>query len=299
MITDDSVSANKATGFYAYNGMICVGDYVEYEDGWLTFRTQIVEQNNVCGFFLDGEFYPLAKFISDMSAGDMKIRECAEIDFTIMNPTQKDKPAKAFLKEITLTDCPICGRSAQIAIQADPASFYVECSPGCTAPRCYHLDYHETMSAWTDFVLWYQSFFRGYYRYVPMSHHDLVFSSGQQVLITQEDHSPYIDVSDGIYSFMDINDLRLQSGQLFNMEELGRTWLAFRRMAESEIEERNSPVNLLSKRRALKHCHEVLERLLEYNEKSFHNDPHLRHLMRDMWDALGETDEVLDRILWK
>lgn len=299
MIKDDSVSANKATGFYAYNGMICVGDHVEYEDGWLTFRTIIVEQNNVYGFFLDGEFYPLAKFISDMSAGDMKIRDCAEIDFTIINPSQKGKPAKTFREDITLPNCPICGRSTQIAIEEDPTSYYVECSPGCTAPKCYHLDYHETAGAWTDFVQWYQSFFKGYYRYVPVSHHDLVFSSGQQMLITQEDHGSWIDVSDGIYSFMDINDLRLQSGQLLNMEELGRTWLAFRRMAESEIEERNRPVNLLSKRRALKHCHEVLERLQEHNEKAFRNDPHLWQLKRDMMNAIGETDEVLDSLLWK
>ena len=35
----------KSTNLSAFNGEIHVGDYVLYEDGWLTFKVQIVEQD--------------------------------------------------------------------------------------------------------------------------------------------------------------------------------------------------------------------------------------------------------------
>ena len=298
-MTDNITTNGKSTGYFACNGMMHIGDHVLYEDGHLSFRTQIIEKDGVYGFFLDNEFHSLAEFVADLSADDVSIRHCAEIDFTIIDPTTEYAPAKELREDIKLPDCPVCGRSAQLAISEDPAGFYVECSPGCAAPRCFHLDYHETVAAWIDFALWHESFFCGYHRFVPMSHHDLVFSSGQPILIAHEEQGTWEDVSDGIYSFMDIDDLRLKSDQLMNMEDFGRTWLAFRRMCETEIEERNRPVNLLSKRRALKHCVEVLERLQEHNSRAFRNDPDLWKIVRDMLNALGATDELLDKIIWQ
>lgn len=296
---ENSTIDRKSTGYFAHNGMMHIGDHVLYEDGYMSFRTQIIEKDGVCGFYLDNDFHPLAEFVADLSEDDVSIRHCAEMDFTIIDPTTEYAPAKALREDIKLPDCPVCGRSAQLAISEVPAGFSVECSPGCAAPRCFHLDYHETVAAWIDFALWYESFFCGYHRFVPMSHHDLVFSSGQPILIAHEEQGTWEDVSDGIYSFMDIDDLRLKSDQLVNMEDFGRTWLAFRRMCEPEIEERNRPVNLLSKRRTLMHCIEVLDRLQEHNQRAYSNDPHLYQLKRDMWTALSATDELLDEILWQ
>ena len=298
-MADNSTIDRKSTGYFAHNGMMHIGDHVLYEDGYLTFRTQIIENDGVYGFFLDNEFYALSEFVFYMSEDEKRVRDSNEIEFTIIDPNTDFKPAKVFRENVKLPDCPVCGKSAQLAVSEDPASFHVECSPGCAAPRCYHLDYHETVAAWTDFVLWHESFFCGYYRFVPMSHRELVLSSGQPILIVQEEQGVWEDVSDGIYSFMDIDDLRLTSDQLMNMENFGRTWLAFRRLSETEIEERNRPINLLSKRRALKHCIEVLERLQGHNSKAFRNDPHLWKLVRDMLNVLGATDELLDKILWQ
>ena len=78
----------KSTNLSAYNGEIHVGDYVLYEDGWLTFKVQIVEQVGVCGFFLEDEFHPLLEFVRDMSLDKEKCD--AAIDFTILN--QKGEP---------------------------------------------------------------------------------------------------------------------------------------------------------------------------------------------------------------
>ena len=78
----------KSTNLSAFNGEIHVGDYVLYEDGWLTFTVQIVEQDGVCGFFLEDEFHPLLEFVRDMSLDKEKCD--AAIDFTILN--QKGEP---------------------------------------------------------------------------------------------------------------------------------------------------------------------------------------------------------------
>jgi len=78
----------KSTNLSAFNGEIHVGDYVLYEDGWLTFTAQIVEQDGICGFFLEDEFQPLLEFVRDMS---LNKEECdAAINFTILN--QKGEP---------------------------------------------------------------------------------------------------------------------------------------------------------------------------------------------------------------
>ena len=74
----------RSTNLSAFNGEIHVGDYVLYEDGWLTFTVQIVEQDGVCGFFLEDEFQSLLEFVRDMSLDKEKCD--AAIDFTILNP---------------------------------------------------------------------------------------------------------------------------------------------------------------------------------------------------------------------
>jgi len=83
-----------------------------------------------------------------------------------------------------------------------------------------------------------------------------------------------------------------------DMAQFGRTWLAFRRMSQSEIDERNRPVNLLSKRRALCHCIAILDQLHEFKSKAFYNDPHLLQLLNQMRDAVSETDELIDSFVW-
>ena len=91
----------------------------------------------------------------------------------------------------------------------------------------------------------------------------------------------------------------LTDDQTLDMAQFGRTWHAFRRMSQSEIEERKRPVNLLSNRRTLKHCIKVLGRLQEHNRKAYSNGPHLHQLKWDMWVALGTADELIDTILWQ
>ena len=297
-MADNSTIDRKSTGYFANNGMMHIGDHVLYEDGNLTFRTQIVEQDDVCGFFLDNEFHSLAEFVANMSADDLSIRNCAEIDFTIIDADTEFKPAKALREDIRLPDCPVCGRTAQLTIGEDPAGFYVECSPGCAAPHCYHLDYHETVAAWTDFVRFFESFYEGYREYFPLTHHDLVMSSGERILISHDELGTWEDTSQGIYTFMDIDDLMLSGDQNLDMAQFGRTWLAFRRMSQSEIDERNRPVNLLSKRRALKHCIAVLEQLREHKPRAFYSDPQLCDILQQMEGTVADTDELLDKLLW-
>ena len=98
---------------------------------------------------------------------------------------------------------------------------------------------------------------------------------------------------------MDIDDLMLSDNQNLDMAQFGRTWLAFRRMSQSEIDERNRPVNLLSKRRALKHCIEVLAQLREHKPRAFYNDPQLCDILHQMEGAAADVDEVLDDFLWR
>ena len=78
----------RSTNLSAFNGEIYVGDYVLYEDGWLTFTVQIVEQDGACGFFLEDEFQSLLEFVRDMSLDKEKCD--AAIDFTILD--QKGEP---------------------------------------------------------------------------------------------------------------------------------------------------------------------------------------------------------------
>ena len=297
-MADNSTIDRKSTGYFANNGMMHIGDHVLYEDGYLTFRTQIIEKEGVHGFFLDNEFHSLDEFVAALSADDVSIRNCAEIDFTIIEPDTEYESAKALSEEIKLPDCPICGKSAQLAVGVDPAGFYVECSSGCTAPRCYHLDYHETTAAWADFVYFFESFFEGYREYIPLTHHDLVMSSGEKILISHEELGTWEDTSQGIYTFMDIDDLMLSGNQNLDMAQLGRTWLAFRRLSQSEIDERKRPVNLFSKRRALKHCIETLKQLRDHKPITFDNDPQLWDVLQVLESTMHETDELLDGLLW-
>lgn len=95
-----------------------------------------------------------------------------------------------------------------------------------------------------------------------------------------------------------VDDLMLSGDQNLDMAQFGRTWLAFRRMSQSEIDERNRPVNLLSKRRALKHCVEVLVQLREHKPRAFYHDPQLCNILQQMEGEVADTDELLDKLLW-
>ena len=296
MVERIPATERKSTGYFACNGMMHIGDCVIYDDGWLCLHTNIEERDGLIGFAWGDEFLDLAGFIKDFSLWGTKKLHCAEIDFTIIENVDGEDIEKKTMEQMKIPDCPVCGKTA--CIKDDSNGFYIECSPGCKAPRCYHLDYHETMAAWTDFVYFFESFYEGCWEYIPLTHHDLVMSSGEKILISHDELGTWEDTSQGIYTFMDIDDLMISDDQNLDMAQFGRTWLAFRRMSQSEIDERNRPVNLLSKRRALKHCIEVLAQLREHKPRAFYNDPQLCDILQQMEGAVAGTDELLDKLLW-